>query len=834
MSFFLQNSGTVSRCSVFLKKATTLLCLFAALCGSAIGQQQPPAPVTATPVNRPGTNQENVLSYADMLFKQKQYAIAAQQYQIFLREFPQSPNVQAGWFRLGECYINVGQRTDAVTTFDHLIKTYKKGPFVGSAAYRLAVLNFNAKNYKDSVGYFKAAMSELTKPEAKLQSRFYYARSLQLTRQFKPALQQYESVLKLTAKPEDNPFYERCLLESARLFFDMGDLNKSLERFEELAAKAKTQESKEEALVRGGLLAAEAGKPELSEKFLDQALRFSDTSPWKALAQVGAIFNSFTRKDYDKVIAIYSRLGGNVGAPNESRAKMLLIVGHSFRLKGDLKNARSVYHLVRTKFANQPEGSEAGYRELQLLHQAQDNMLPAMAERYAIEQSQIDNSSKFIDMAFLMKAEWHFNQAENSAGGPGSEFARKNYGLAAEAYSKVRDSQIDEKYQITRLYKQGWSQIESGEYQKGIVTLTRFIKNYPDHALASSALAKRGTAYLTIEDHTYALGDFEELTKKYPDAPELEFAMQQVAVLYGNKRELTKMIDAYTDLLEKFPKTSGQAEARFFMGAGHFDLEQYKKAIPQLKLSRELDPTGFGDKATLRIVLSNYYLEEIDPLAVEARAYLEAAPAPDDPTAKKKKRAEIPPQVLEYLGKKLHEKKDIAGAEFFISAVVDEEAPEKTSKPVWKLLADCRVELKKFAESVPAFDNYLKQTQRPSERASAYLQRGKAQLCLRDFEAARNSARESLRSQKEGRTNAEARILMGDVSAVEGDLEAAAREYLVVSQIFMDPDVTPIALSKAINAYLSLGKKEQAEKLREQLRTAFPDYTPPEKFDDGC
>ena len=236
----------------------------------------------------------------------------------------------------------------------------------------------------------------------------------------------------------------------------------------------------------------------------------------------------------------------------------------------------------------------------------------------------------------------------------------------------------------------------------------------------------------------------------------------------------------------------------------------------------------------MRIVLANYYLEKIDDLATESRAYLEAEPAPKDPEAKKKKRAAIPPQVLEYLGKKLYEKKDIAGAEYFLSKVVDVESPEKTSRPVWKLLADCRMELKKYAEAIPAFDNYLKQTNRPSERASAYLLRGKAQLCLRDFKGARNSARESLRSQKEGRTNAEARILMGDVSAVEGDLESAAREYLIVSQIFMDQNVTPIALTKAINAYLSLGKKEQAQKLSEQLRQAFPDFKAPEKLDDGC
>ncbi len=71
-----------------------------------------------------------------------------------------------------------------------------------------------------------------------------------------------------------NPFHERCLLETARLFFDLGDTAKSLERFQSLAASATTAEFREEAIVRGGLMAAEAGKPEESEKLLAEALKF--------------------------------------------------------------------------------------------------------------------------------------------------------------------------------------------------------------------------------------------------------------------------------------------------------------------------------------------------------------------------------------------------------------------------------------------------------------------------------------------------------------------------------------------------------------------------------
>ena len=787
----------------------------------------------ATPAAAPT---EDVLSYADLLFSKEQYALAAQQYQVFIREQPQSPNLQIAWFRLGECYLKVNQVEDATTTFNYLINTFRKGSFVGSAAYRLAVLRFNSKDYRNALAYFKVAKDELSDPAAKTQAHFYYARSLQLTGQAKEALANFEEVMAATPAAQ-NPFHERCLLETARLFFDLGDTAKSLERFQSLAASATTVEFREEAIVRGGLMAAEAGKPEESEKLLAEALKFPDTSPWKALARVGAIFNAFTRGDHDRVIALYNTGAYTSGnTEDDSRAKMLLVVGHSFRIKGDNESALRLYSLVEGRFPQRPEGAEAGYRKLQILHQQGDAGLPAAVKVYAERQARTDPDSSFIDMAWLMAAEWHFAQAENSASGAGSEFAKKHYGDAATAYRRVREEKVDKKYHEARLYKQGWSEIESGMTSEGILTLSRFVQQHSQSALASSALAKRAMAYQAQEDHQFALGDYLDIAKRYPGSPELEFALQQTALIYAHLRKIPEMIQAYRDLLAKFPETEGAGEAHYWIGIGEFDLQRYREALAELLKAREKDPS-LDDKATLRIVISQYHLEDIPQLAIETRRYLENAPAvpKDQPEGvEPAKRTPIPPQILEYLGRKLAEAKEWTDAEFFLTALTDPEQPDKTTASVWRLIGDCRAKLKKHAGAIEAFDQFLVQTERPSERASAYLARGVAQLCLRDFEAARNSAQESLRSQKEGRTNAEARLLLGDVSAANGNLEEAAKEYLVVSQIFMDPEITPKALTKAINAYRTLGNQAKAQELTQELSAGYPDYKAPASLDHEC
>ncbi len=787
-----------------------------------------PAPA-AFPQDQPARPRpvEDILAYADLLYGKEQYALAAQQYQVFIREHRESPNLQTAWFRLGECYLKVDQPEDAATSFNYLVNTYKRGPFVGSAAYRLAVLRFNAKDHRNALAYFKLAKDELSDPAAKLQAHFYYARSLQLTGQAKEALANFEAVL--AAQPADeNPFLERSLLESARLLFELGDTAKSLERFQTLAANASTPEFREEAVVRGGLMAAEAGQPELSEQLLAEALKLPDDSPWKSLAHTGAIFNAFTRGDHDRVVGLYNT-GANIGgaaAQDESRPKMLLVVGHSFRIKGDEESALRLYTLVESRYPERAEGAEAGYRKVQLLHQQGDPGLPAAVRAFAERQAKFDGESHYIDMAWLMAAEWHFAQAESSASGPGSDFAKKHYKDAAAAYRKVRSDKVDEKYLEARLYKQGWAEIESGDTAEGIITLSRFVQHHAKSPLASSALAKRAMAYQAQEDHQFALGDYLDIAKRYPDSPELEFALQQTALIYAHLRKIPETIEAYRNLLAKFPETEGAGEAHYWIGVGHFDVEEYGQALAELAKARELDPT-LDDKTTLRIVISHYQLEQIPQLAVEARRYLENAPKASAEGEAAPKRPAIPPQIIEYLGRKLAGEEQWEDAELFLASIANPEHPEKTSAPVWRLLGESRAKLEKHATAILAYDQFLLQTERPSERASAYLERGLSQLALGDFDAARASAQESLRSQKEGRTNAEARLLLGDIAAAQGDLDAAVKDYLVVSQIFMDPEITPRALDKAIAAYRSLGNQAKAQELTAQLSNAYPDYEPP-------
>lgn len=766
---------------------------------------------------------EDLLAYADLLFSREQYALAARQYQLFLQQFPRSPNAQSGWFRLGECYLQVGQAEDAATTFRYVVDAYKQGAFVGSSAYRLAVLKYNAKDFAGAISSFLIAINHLANAEARLQAEFYLARCYQLADRPADAVQAYESVSAArapdpaTAATWKNPFRERSLLEIARLQYDLGKAPEAFVKFEELARSAENAEYRQEAFARAGLLAAELGDPAKSSEYLAKALEGEGDgeSPWRALATVGLIFNHFTKGEYREVLGLYQSKAFN--PPDETRPKMLLIVGHSHRLTDNLKAALETYELVEKSFRDRPEGAEAGYRKLQCLSQMGDAGLPTYIGSYVEQQRMVDPDSEFIDLALLMRAEWRFAKAQGAAAAGKREEAVAFYAEGAVDYAAVRGDKIPEKYLEPRLYKLGWCQAESGDASGAVVTLSEFLRAFPKSELLASALAKRAETYQSIQDFSAALADYREIADRHSGAKEAEYALQQVALIHGHRREVPEMVAAYRELLERFPTSSAAPEAHYWIGVGLFDGEQYAEAVRELVLAREGDPDHFGAKASLRIILSHYQAENLEELSAEAAGYLEAAR--EDP-----KRPAIPPQVLGYLGSKWFERRDFAKAEPFLAAASTPDEPAGTSSEIWDMLGQARMKLGRPADAVDPFIHYLAMTQRPSLRAQAQLSLGHAYLQLKDYEKASESARESLTAMKEGRTNAEARLLVGDIAAGQNDHAAAAREYLVVSQIFVDPEITPVALAKAAESFRRSGDAAKAAELEGQLKTAFPDY----------
>ncbi len=761
------------------------------------------------------------LEYADLLFSQKQFPLAAQQYQKFVQGHPNSPHIQAGWFRMGECYLEVGQIEDALATFSHVVTKYKTGPFVGSAAYRVAVFQYESGNFAEAAPVFEKAIQELTVPEIKLQSAFSLARSYQQSKQPEKALSSYQKIESLVPDGQENPFAETVQFEMARLLFDQGRKDEAFTKFESLT-KSEVPAIQEEALVRAGLMASENGDLKKSEEYLGVALKLPSDGLWKGLAQVGAIYNAYSAGDYDRVIGLYNM--GPLKQSPEERAKVLLLVGNSFRKKGASPDALRVFGMVYKMAPKTEAAVEAGYRAIQIMHEQSIGGFPSRVEDYVKRTKETAKDSPYIDLSYLMLAEYYFNQASRLQETK-PDLAKKSFQSAASTYSKVNPAKVDEKFHPVRVYKMGWSQIESGQIADGIITLRKMITQFPDHELRASALAKRALAHKSRKEWKFAIEDFQLLAKDYPNSADREFALHQAAILSAQHQKPADYRANYQVLLKAYPETLAKGEAHYWIAMSFFTERAFAQAIPGFREARGAD-ARYEMRVTLRLALCHYQLEQISELAAETTRYLKLNAAPGE------SKPGIAPEILQYLGAKLFAENDFERAELFLSHVADPSNPAALVTKAWRILGDSRMKLSRHADAAAAFAIYIEQATRPSDQAYGHLQSARAHLCLDNYPKALESAQFSLRLQKEGLTNARARILLGDISAAQRNWDAAAADYQVVSQIFSDDSITPEALSKAAKAYMKAGLPVKAEEMRAQLQRAYPSYQ--ETDDDGC
>jgi TolA-binding protein len=132
--------------------------------------------------------------------------------------------------------------------------------------------------------------------------------------------------------------------------------------------------------------------------------------------------------------------------------------------------------------------------------------------------------------------------------------------------------------------------------------------------------------------------------------------------------------------------------------------------------------------------------------------------------------------------------------------------------------------MKHFEEAENAFSNYLQSATDPAGKAKVLLALGAVKIGAHKADDAQKIAEEIMTLQPEGRVNAEARLLAGDVQLERGRFDDASKAFMGVALLYDDPAITPRALQKAASAYQKAGKTEEADRASRQLREKYPNY----------
>ncbi len=780
---------------------------------------QPPKaqPVLDDPRDRPAppktrTPEDDMFDFATLAFDRQEWGMAAQNYAKYLQKYPGGRLVPEALFRVGECYMKQNQLKQAAGYYEEVVSRYPASDGAPSAAYRLGAMRFNDSKFLEAAKFFAFSEAKTRNAQVRLASAYNKSRGYEMAGDKEKQVAALNDVIAVKA---GNPYRETALLTLGSIYLAQDKKSEALPIFDDLVKTSTDRAVVAEASIRAAVLYAESKKPDESIIMFEKALRMPETSEQnRGIALVGIIQALFAKGDYDGVIDYYNK-NSEVLPPGPSRAKMLLLVGHAYRMRKSYARAVEVYLLIEQYHPDTEEAFDAGYWKLYCFYLLNDKDLGEFATAFISRHAAKHGGHEYLSLARLIRADYCFNKGD--------------YQQAAASYSEITFERLPEKLRPASLFNMGWAQAEAGMQQDAIGSLTRFINEYPKHEFIPKAFARRGLAYRDARDLPKAKADFDHVTQEFPKSDACEMSWLQLGFIAMEQKDPKATVSAFETLLKKFPASAAAAQAWYGIGRGHFDQKTYDKAVPALRRSIEVDSKGYLEKASQLIILCDYARQNADDLAKTIDGYLQVKPS-----------GLVPPNILKWLGLKLYTGDDFKRAARFLELAVTPATPENTEPVVWNYLGLAQLANGKFDASIQATENYLKSNPDPASTARAQLTKGKALLGKGNLTEADQVAQQALQVVKDGKLQAELLILEGDIFCAEGDKLAAggqqaaavekwkngAAKYAVPSQFFEDPAVTPEALYKAAKALEKAGDEAQAGQMIKQLQQRYPKYQP--------
>ncbi|MEN9469131.1 MAG: hypothetical protein RL630_864 [Verrucomicrobiota bacterium] len=745
--------------------------------------EQAPAPVgvNTTPTI---SKAEDSLARANNFYARKMPEFAIPEYEKFLILQTSGPGRDGALFRLAESHRLSGNADAARSGYEKLVNEFQSGEFAAAGAFRLGEILFAEKFYEPATIQFELAAREAKEPGIRLASLYFAARGFDALKREDSAEERYRSVLEQTT---DNPYLENAAMALGALQLRLGKNEAALKTYETLSQIAAAPDVSASAALQAARLAKESGANGKAFSLFEVAAQKSTDPKTKSEALVESIRHRYQAKDFES--AVKAATAAEPSLDPAARAEVVQILAASLRQTGRENEARQAYDRLLAEHAASAT-PEILYQRLLTLYALKDPTLPAEADKFL----QTSAEPKQKAAVSLLKAE--------------SLFQRNEFAAAARAYEPIlANTWLTKDQQTAALYKFAWSLNSSGDFAGAVRAYTEFLAKNPNDKLASGALFQRGMAHQKMKSYPEAVADFDLLLKDYSMSKDVELALLQKALTLGTLNKYPEMAAVFRELLAKYPNSAAAAQANYWIGWEASEKKNHKEALPFLDRARTLDAKNYGERASLRIILSYYQLEDLDSLASEVDRY-QGAP--------------LPPQILAWLSQGLIEKGEFAKAAKILQPLADQ--PDSSTPDIFILLSEARLGLGDFAGAGQSADKFLAAVSQPPAQARGNIAKARAEAGLLRFPSARQAVDQALFLQPEGRLNSEARIASGDVYFAEGDYDSAARAFLSVSVLSDDQKLAPKALSRAAESYERANNREEADKVLRELSERFPNY----------
>ena len=752
---------------------------------NAQGTNLPPGVSTNQPLERFEIVQ---IDLANGFLAKDFYDLAIIEYQKYLEWFPHGTFTEEATYRIADCLRGLGQWAAARDQYQKNKKTFPKGSFFARASFRLGEIEWNAGRYPEALHQFHQAAEKAESAETRLTAYFYEARTLIQLKRSKEAIPMLHELARVE---KENPYRGFAFLELARVVEASGREDEACVFYSKVLEVNSSPLLCAEAGASLGMLQMKTQKWTAAITTFEKVRKLEIAPEWIHIANLQLVRAYYQSNQHEAVLKILTDSKNHF--PDNSDAEVTLLHAHALRLLKKYKEAVKQYDHFLKKNPQHASAESAAYERLICLYAVKASSWDAEATAFTKIYPQAQGLPRIL-----------YLQAERA-------FQRQDYALATTSYAAIPLEKIDSAWIPDILYHHGLCLIQTARYEQAVQTFNDFLKRFPNHTYTANILFQRGSVEERIGNLELALVSFQELAKCFPKATEREAAIYRTALLFGELKKYSMMHQTFEQLTKDFPDSKFIDDAAYWIGWSFFEEKKYAEAIPYLQKARQANTKEYGSEAASRIILAYYHLKQRAELLKET----DALPANASPLA---------PEIYGWLAQTSAQEKDFAVAERYFRKLLshaDAAGWKQTAK--WGLAKSLSAQAK-WKEAIEIFENYQKDYSAPAEMVAAKLELVKAYVGLKEFKQAQEIAEEIMRLQPEGKNNAEARYLLGEMMFDQEKFSEAGKYFLSIAVLYDDPEMTPQSLARAIKAFESAGQTNEVSRLTQELKTKYPNY----------
>ncbi|HRU70036.1 MAG TPA: tetratricopeptide repeat protein [Kiritimatiellia bacterium] len=736
------------------------------------------------------------MQLADGLFRRSLFDLAAREY----ATLAETPDVQAlddVLFRLGECYRRLKKLPEAEAAYKRLVESFPASRHAPRARLQRALIlvESGGASLEEAAASF-ANLSESSVPaEVRAAALYHGGETLEKLKRPDEALARYEVLVKEFV---DTDYGMYAGLRTAWLLTRRNtaeDRRRALGIYLDLIHKAKDAKVVEESSYFAAQVSLLDGRhAESADLFLALRTKFPDSPRVTEGALAAAWANYYTGR-FKEASDWLDHVMGQAQHPD--REEILYLKANCLRQLEQRTDAVTAYTRQLTEFPDGKMAPQARYERLSTLYN--DGKYQEVLEAAA---QIVVPPPDFADNIYWMSA-------EAAVAVQKAEIAVQNYRLLVD---KCPTSPLAK----DALYRLGWLLQKQEAWESAAAWFQQVSDRYPQDPLASKALYAAGVCRSRLGQSEAALRDWTALLAQYPESAEVAETLYQKAMeelRAKNPRAAGATLD---ERMRRFPDDARKAEVLYWRAAV---ARQTGDRVEAEKLFRAClaatPPKEFERESMLELGL----LLQEDGRKDEAAGLFQTlldAPITD----------KLGPDRLAWLAEFQLEQKRFDAAAKAAHALLALKPNKGWMQTAWTVLGRIHRAKEERDPAMHAFAEALATGASTAYGAEAALRLGELLTHAGRFDEAANHLNDAAsRAAAPDLLGLRAHAYMGLARNAEakGDVDAALRYYMSVGILFNDAVLVPEALHKAAVLLDKLGRGQEANAMREELQTRYPD-----------